>query len=167
MVKTFWSNAAKTLWAWVPPRWLNIYLLNNGWLTHACVSARRLLKIHHDQTCDLWMSIKVVKVDPKWCRCGTLAVMGGRGGWRVSGCSISPVLTTTRCHGLTISKYHSSLFTCDLVFRVQGWPIYYAILYLCMKTLSCHTVHIKIVWCLGWAAHCTEQYTHILASVKM
>ena len=129
-----------------------------------CMSTRRILKIHHDQTCDLWMSIKVVKVDPNWCRCGTLAVMGGRGGWRVPVCSISPcpVLTTRcRCHGLTISKYHSSLFTCDLVFRVQEGPIYYVILYLCMKTLSCHTVHIKIVWCLRWAAHCTEQYTHV------
>ena len=28
-------------------------------------------------------------------------------------------------------------------------------------------VHIKIVWCLRWAAHCTEQYTHIFSFVKM
>ena len=55
------------------------------------------------------------------------------------------MLTTTRCHGLTISKYHLSLFTCDLVFTVQGWPIYFVI----MKTLSCHAVTNENYWFAG------------------
>ena len=32
---------------------------------------------------------------------------------------------------------------------------------------TAHAFHNKIVWCLCWNAHGTEQYMHILASVKM